>query len=411
MGCTLSIYTDQSGVIRALQDYGVYSDNTEVNTSTVTGQIEAYTKCAPVQDAINMIASYHSSLRIAAVDDKGNWLGGDKGTAEQKRIIASDLKKLKQFNPREGFIRFQHRVKTYLSIFGVCYVHKQPIIGFPGMYDYYIIPNNIITPEYIESYSYNGNYERKIKRYRLNLNAENLYLQPEEVFTFIDRVAGFQNVNTGGLNVTSRMVALREPVSTLLSMGQMLTQLLADGGARGIITQETSDPMSNSPFLDAEKVAIQDELKKYGHLRSQYKYIVTRSAANYIPLTAKIVDMQLPEIALAKKIDVYRAYGIPTAFAVNESRFKVLPEARKELFTSTVIPEGEDLFSDMLKLVGIPERAWQYVPDWSHMDFFQESLKESAIALQQAGNGLVPLVDSGIISSDEANSYLEPYIK
>ena len=80
------------------------------------------------------------------------------------------------------------------------------------------------------------------------------------------------------------------------------------------------------------------------------------------------------------------------------------------MFTSAIIPEGEDIFQDTLKMVGIPEREWAYVGDWSHMDFFQEPLKESAIALQQAGNGLVPLVENGIISVEEANAYLTPYL-
>lgn len=416
MGCSIqNVFTDSNGIIgfNAIDYSMFYSNRTEVDTSTLAGQIEAYTKCASVQDAIDMKASYHSSLKISAIDDKGNWLGGDTGTASQKALIKQDLQRLAQFNPKEGFIRFNHRLKTHIHAFGVCYVHKFNLVGFKDKFDYYIIPNNIITPVYDNRYSLTIGYERKVVRYDVNVgNGETLKLSPEEVIVFTDRIAGFQSTVAGGNNTTSRLVALREPISTLLSMGQMLTQLLADGGARGIIAQGASDDnMLSAPFLSEEKRQIQNELKQYGQLRGQFKYIVTKSAAQYVPLTAKIIDMELPAIALMRKIDVYRAFGIPTAFAVNESRFKVLPEARKELFTSSVIPEGEDIFETLCKLVGMPDRDWQYKPDWSHMDFFQESLKESGVALQQAGNGLVPMVTNGILTQGEARTYLQPYLR
>jgi len=64
----------------------------------------------------------------------------------------------------------------------------------------------------------------------------------------------------------------------------------------------------------------------------------------------------------------------------------------------------------LVKLKGIPERVWKYSPDWSHMDFFQESLKEGAIALSQVSAAIKPLIESGVISIAQAQSILEPYI-
>jgi hypothetical protein len=192
----------------------------------------------------------------------------------------------------------------------------------------------------------------------------------------------------------------------------MFTQLISDGGARGVLGLGAKDSqMITSPLLAKEKADLQTALKQYGRLRGELKYIVTKGGASYVPLTSSIVDMDLPTNLLGRKIDIYRAFGIPTAFAINESRFKVLPEARKELFTSSVIPEAEDTFNSELQMVGIPERDWEYKSDYSHMDFVQEPLLQAGTALQQAANAVVPLVANGIWTAEQANSELTPYMR
>jgi hypothetical protein len=45
------------------------------------------------------------------------------------------------------------------------------------------------------------------------------------------------------------------------------------------------------------------------------------------------------------------------------------------------------------------------------MDFFQESLKEGAVALQQAINGVLPAYRDGILSKEECRAIIEPYIE
>ena len=61
-------------------------------------------------------------------------------------------------------------------------------------------------------------------------------------------------------------------------------------------------------------------------------------------------------------------------------------------------------------MMSIPNRDWEYKPDWSHLDFYQEDLKESAIALQQVSGAITPLVEKGIITIEQAKGILEPYL-
>ena len=383
----------------------VQSDNTEINTSTIQGQIEAYTKCSVVQDAIDIKANYHSTLRIAAINDSGRWIGGNVGTDAEKKTIKEDLKNIMFFNPEESYIKFQHHLKTILHIFGIAYIQKLPIYGFKDKFYYYIIPNDIITPVYGIKQKYDTYFNAIPEKYTVSLLNEQIELMNDEVFIIRDRIMGFTQYNSH----LSRLVALKEPISAILSANQMFTQLIADGGARGGIGLGAKDT-EMSLMLNDDKRLIQKELKGYGKLRGQLKYIVTKGALSYTPFTSSIVDMQLPENLLAKKVDIYREYGIPTAFAVNEARFQVMPEARKEVYAASVTPEGKYINEDICRMKNIPERAWKYVADDSHHDFYQDSLKQSSIALQQASGGLVPLLENGIITLEQSQDYLDPFI-
>ena len=369
-----------------------------VQTRTVYGQVDAFRRSSAVQSAVARRVNAFGNLRIWAKDDLG------------KKIINStvraDLAKLESFNPYQSFQVFNNQVEAYCSIFGTCYVYKSPIAGFPNDFDCYCIPNNLIQPIY--SSGSDSFFQRKVTEYHVSVEQGTLVLRPSEVVEIYDNCFGLMGYGVG----ESRLIALAEPISTLLAIGEMSTQLIADGGARGIIAMGAKDiDMLSAPFMEADKKAMQESLKQYGGLQQQFKYIVTKNAANYIPLTSKIVDMDLSGIALNATIQILDRYGIPSIFASKEPRFKAMPEGRKESYTASIIPEANVRFPQLAKLRGIPERAWKYMPDFAHMDFFQESLNQSAIALNQASSGLKILLDAGIIDKTKAEAYIEPYLE
>lgn len=404
------IYTS-GGIIsmnNSMMDF-IGSEATCIDTSTIHGQILAYRYCNVLQDAIDIKSRYHSSLKMSAQKESGDWIVGNYGTAIEKSTVKKDLLKIKMMNERETFLKFNYRLKKNLHVFGVCYVWKQEIAGFTGRYNYYIIPRNRITPIYsTKKTDIDLFFNQTVDHYDIRLYNGTMRLERDEVFVFNDGIESFKDNDSS----QSRLVALKEPISAILSANQMFTELIADGGARGIISQGANTfDMLGAPILEEEKMEMQRELKRYGKMRQQFKYMVTRGVANYVPLTSSITEMQLPENLLAKKVDIYRGFLIPNAFAQNESRFKVLPESRKELFTSSVIPEAEDMYEEILQMIEMPERDWLYKPDSSHMDFFQEPLLQSATALQMASQAIVPLFEKGIYSKEQSITELTPYMR
>jgi hypothetical protein len=368
-----------------------------VNTRTVSGQIDAFRRSSTVQSAVTRRINAFANLNVWAKDRYG------------KRIInptvEADMDKMQVYNPYQTKAGFESQLCAYRDIFGVAYVYKSPIAGFPNSSDKYVIPNNLITPKY------NGTsdalFQQRVVGYTVSLYGGSLELSADEVEVSYDNPLCFTGYGTG----ESRLIALAEPISTLLAIGEVGTQLRADGGARGIIGMGAKDiDMLSAPFLDADKKAMQTELKNYGGLREQFKYIITKTAMNYVPLTSKIVDMDLTGGALDATIQIFDRYGIPSIFASKEPRFKAMPEARKEMYTATIIPEATNHYNFLLKLQGIPKRPWMYQPDWSHMDFFQESLLQSGTALQQVMNAITPAREKGFITQQQFDSILEPYL-
>ena len=393
LGGNLSQYKDYIAFVNSQQS--------KVKTCSVDGQIDALEKCPVVQTAILLKANAHSNLKVWALDEDENEV--------KNATVKADLKLLNNPNPYQSSRQFDHQAKTYCSIFGVAYVYKMPIVGAIGdkKYDYYIIPNDIIEPEY-ELIGLDRLFQKKIKRYKVNIGGENLDLSTDEVGLFIDNSLGFDGEGIS----ESRLVALEEPINTIISIGGVATQFTADGGARGLISLGNKDADTlNNPFLNDEKNDTQESLRKFGLLENKLKYIVVKGAANYIPMTTKIVDMDLKgNYALARNT-IYTGYGIPPIFGLDETKYKALPEARAEFYSGTIIPEGITYYEQKCKIFGIPEREWKYMPDWSHLDFYQESLLKAATAFSMASQAVTPLVINNIITAQDANKYLYPYLK
>lgn len=374
------------------------SNATEVNTTTLWGQRDALNKSSLVQACVILRADAFGHMKIWAKDEYGRKV--------RNNTVKQDLKELDVFNPYQNFRTFNNMVEAYTCSYGRGYVIKQKLIGL-DKFDFYPISTHLVEPVY--SYSANKFGEKNIAYYWVELyDGNRIRLETDEIFTFYDN----DFFNYDGVRGLSRLHSLKEPISTLLSIGQMSTQLIADGGARGIISQGGRDvDMISAPFLDDEKASVQKSLKNYGGLREQLKYIVMKGVANYVPLTSKIIDMQLPELEMKAVIQIGKRFGIPNAYQALEPRFKAMPEARKEFHTGTIIPEATVRYEQICRMKEIPKRDWEYQPDWSHLDFFQESLKESAIALNQALTGLAPAVESGLISKEAAQAFLEPYLE
>ena len=374
---------------------GILKSGVEINTETVSGQYEALKRCSILQEVVLLRANAFGNLRVWAKDKYMRKV--------YNKTVIEDIEKINYFNTQQDYFTFNNHVEIYAATFGACFIHKKKLLGI-DKYEYYVIPNWLIRPK--NRYGNDVFYYQDVDYYSVYVFNGYLELPKSEIIIVKDNSFNFQNQGYG-----SRLSSLKDPVSLLIAMGEMSTQLIADGGARGIIGQGARDiDMMISPFLTSEKKEIQSELKKYGGLKDQFKYIVTKGTASYIPLTSRIVDMDLGTLDQMAVLKIFGAYGIPKIYANKEPRFKAAPEGRKEFYTGTITPEANIRHNFWLKEKGIPKREWDYVIDYTHLDFYQEMLQQSASAQLNASTALKNAVETGFMTKEEAKGEFEYYL-
>lgn len=373
----------------------ILSTSVVIDTSTVAGQYAALKRCSVLQEVILLRANAFGNLRIWAKDINGKKI--------YNNTVKRDLAKINYYNPEQDYMVFNNQIEIYAATFGACFIYKQKRLGLDD-YNYYVIPNWLITPKDYQGRT--ATFFQNIEHYQVYVFNGYIELSKDEVIILKDNSFNFNNFGYG-----SRLEGLKESISLLLSIGETSTELIADGGARGIIGQGAKDiDMMISPFLNSEKKEIQAELKKYGGLREQFKYIVTKGTASYVPITSRIVDMDLGTLDKRAVYKLFGAYGIPKIYASEEPRFKAKPEGRKELYTETITPEATIRHNFWLKEKNIQEREWNYVVDFSHLDFYQEMLQQSAAAQLNASTALKNAVEGGFLTVEQAAGEFEYYL-
>jgi len=399
----MSIYSrqlalTQNGVI-TLSDlekalYDIRNTPYFIDCSTKEGRMKAYKKCDIVRTVIGRSSSFVGNLRIKAVDDDLNKVN----TAESRAVIAT----LKRPNMDENLKEFYKKVDIQCRLHGKCYVHTKRNTFSTN---HVVIPFQYVTPHYDNSTDFL--FDRKVKVYKVNTGVESYEIPASEITVFND---GILTDGTYEFFGASRLESLSEAISLYVVAMEVLTELYGSGGARNLIAMGAKDHASiTSSITKKEKENIYKRLKNwFGMRREQNRDLVLSGDAKVYPLTAKIVDMGIPQAVKEAKKAIYGAYEIPPELAsVESSRFKTLPEARKEAYTQAAIPAMNYYMEHSLDMIGKSNVKFNVVADYSHLDFYQEAKREEAIAFAQYAQVMPSLVDSGIYSVEQAQAKLD----
>ena len=366
-----------------------------INTATQAGQEMAYRKCDIVTSMIGRCAESIANLRVWALDENNKEV--------KTRLARSIIGKMEQPNPQEDFSAFFSKLEAFIKLYGKAYVRICRSDLF-GETDYYIIPNYYITPFYADTFD--ETYNRKVLHWQVSDGANIYELKPDEIFVFYDRRLSF-----GGDHVLgqSRLVPLADTISTYTILWEISGELYAHKGADNLISMGLNDAETlTSPYTNIMRGEVQEELKKYGVRRGQWRNILVKTNAKVFPLSSKIKDLDLTETIKNAKKAICNAYDCPPELiGVESSRFKTVPEARKEFYTQACIPSARFIIQGWLAMTGNTRLPFRIEPDYSHLDFYQEAKLSEAVAFQQMANAVVPLITNDIMTTEEARIRLD----
>jgi len=308
---------------------------------------------------------------------------------------------------------FKQNVAKNLIAYGVAYIWVNTPAMVENTKGMYVIPTwrvqpfvDNITDKTLRSAE---SIEDLIKYYVIQTDSKKIEIPPTEIIQIRQNVD--ISVSNKYLVFTSPLKPLEKALLVTPAIYDSMQNLLNNGGMKGFISSDTGDNINNIPITPEEKTELQTQFKKYGTKSGQYDVAFTKHSLKYVQITARIKDMLLSEQREMIKTVIADLLGFDNVLlnAANSSNYGVFyKEARKSLFTETIIPIANN-YTDALTNYFFEFRKNKIILNYSHLDVFSQDEKEKAEKVGIESRYIIDLnksVFAGEMSKENAISLL-----
>jgi len=207
---------------------------------------------------------------------------------------------------------------------------------------------------------------------------------------------------TDGMNIikpTSRISALKFPLSNIKASYNKRNVLLENIGSIGILSAQKSDIGGAIP-MDADE---KKEIQKDWYNRSKDEIIITESNVQWQPMSFPTKDLLLFEELDADKVAIIDAYGLNYDIfsSVKGSTFANVQNAIRMCYTDTIIPETQQMYDTMAHQLGLSKEGITIKADFSHLPVLQDDEEKKANVLNTRADALNKIITAGVILSDD----------
>lgn len=277
---------------------------------------------------------------------------------------------------------FKQSVAENLIAYGICYIWANTTGMTENTKGMYVIPSWSVQPFVDEitdkELRSSESIESLIKYYVINTATKQIKIPTNEIIQI--RQNTDVSVENKYLKFTSPLKPLEKALLVTPAIYDSMQNLLNNGGMKGFIASDNGDNINNIPITPEEKTQLQKEFKNYGSKSGQYDVAFTKHSLKYIQITARIKDMLLSEQREMIKTVIADILGFDNVLlnAAKTSSYGLLyKEARKSLFTETIIPLANN-YTDALTNYFFEFRQNKISLDYSHLDVFSQDEKEKA---------------------------------
>jgi uncharacterized protein YozE (UPF0346 family) len=205
------------------------------------------------------------------------------------------------------------------------------------------------------------------------------------------------------LKGTSKIENLKAPLNNIRAAYDARGTNLRNLGALGIISSAARDGTGSIPLIQSEKEDVQNELRNYGVLKSQWRYIVSSKALDYTQISTDLDKLETFEEVAADFDKICDSFGL-TRFIFSTAEgttFTNKKEAEKQAYQDTIIPESREWTDALNKYFETENESWQIVGRFDHLPVLQEDKNENANTLNTLTNALSTQLADGVITTDE----------
>jgi phage portal protein BeeE len=183
----------------------------------------------------------------------------------------------------------------------------------------------------------------------------------------------------------SRVESLMRPLSNISLAYESENNVMADRGARLIITAGKDDA-GVVPIMPNDKKKLKEEFRNYGLQDGQSQALIAEGVVNITAVDQDIRKLGIFETIATDALAVANTFNTPyelVRYNLTGSTFENQNQAEKRMYQNVIIPEFTDLLSDLTNWLKLRDFGYEYVADFSHIAVLQEDAKDKAQANRQ----------------------------
>ncbi len=336
--------------------------------SGIDSAMKAYERCAPLTAIINRKAQMHINGKTWVLNSRNK----EATSAEAKKI--RDL--FERPNPLQSWKQFEAQQKIYIQLFGFCIVlpiipsgfAKYGAIEAKSMWN--IPPYMVDIEETMNLFYSNKTLNGGIKRIVLNYKGTKTEINVDTAYLFKDFTVNFNSL----IIPESRVRSLEMPINNIIGAYESKNVLINYRGALGILTPEPGNGQYVSlPLEPKEKEQLQDDFRRYGLSRSQWKFIISPAAMKWQQMGVPTKDLMLKEEIEDSTKAICDAYVFPPhLLGLIDPTFNNQKEAAKGAYQDGIIPEAESMYEEWNNFFRTSEYNLKISKDFSHVPVLQE---------------------------------------
>lgn len=361
---------------------------------------KAYEQCAPLCSIINRKAQADLNGKRYVMNTQGR----EANTAEAKAI----KRLMNKPNKIQNWRQFRVQQKIYEQLFGYSVVMVIIPAGFKDVLDatsMWNIPPFLLEIKETGKLFYQSDLKGIIEsvKLRYSMRKEPIPLDLDSLYFFKDITPAFDSM----VLPTSRVRSLQMPINNIIASMNSRNTLIIRRGALGIISPKGKDGTGGItiPLKDEEKIALQNDWRKYGTQSDQYNVVISNAAINWTRISMDVGELKLHEEVDESSLMLCDGYNYPPhLMGLLDPTFNNQQAAEKGLYNNAIIPEAEADDDQWNELFHTEENNLKIVSDFKDLPVLQEEKEKQASARYKLNQALLIEFQNDLITR---NRWLE----
>lgn len=312
---------------------------------------------------------YKKAEMFANMQVKATKRGKDGSVTElENNEIVALIKKPNVLQSWESFCK---QYMIYKEIYGNNFIYKNKPLSSRPPTSLWNLPSGQVEIMPTGMYFKQTSLIDIIEKYKLNINGQWEYIPTEEILYIPENL----DMSTELLKGTSKIDALKIPISNIIGALKTLNCITYDRGALGILSNQSKDSTGGGiPMSEEERERIETQYRKqFGINADQMRTIITNSSLAYQSMTFPTKDLILLEQLEDDFSIICGTYGMDRDIfpSLKGATFENKKNGEIATYQSTIQPEADSFMRCLSEDFGLSQQGIELIADYSWLPLLQ----------------------------------------